>query len=73
MAEGVERKKCVFLFGDLQTVDSQGQTMELNDLDNLNKSDFLPLLPQNIKQEEQLFEASQNEEETNIQCDSVVS
>lgn len=38
--------------------------MELDDLDSLNKNDFLPLLSQNIKQE--LFDTN-NEE--NI-CDS---
>lgn len=41
--------------------------MELDELDNLNKSDFLPLLPQTIKQE--LFETSNNNE-GNL-CDSV--
>ena len=34
-------------------------TMELGDLDNLNKNDFLPLLSQNIKQE--LFDPGQDE------------
>lgn len=39
--------------------------MELEDLDNINKSDFLPLMHQNIKQE--LLE---NAETANL-CDSV--
>lgn len=38
--------------------------MELDDLDNLNKNDFLPLLSQNIKQE--LFDPGQEE----TLCDS---
>lgn len=41
--------------------------MELEDLDNINKSDFLPLLPHNIKEE--LLDAGA--ETANLVCDSV--
>lgn len=41
--------------------------MELEDLDNINKSDFLPLLPLNIKEE--LLDAGA--ETANLVCDSV--
>lgn len=41
--------------------------MELDDLDNLNKNEFLPLLSQNIKQE--LFDTPGAEEGDNT-CDS---
>lgn len=41
--------------------------MELEDLDNINKSDFLPLLPHNIKEE--LLDAGT--ETVNLVCDSV--
>lgn len=41
--------------------------MDLEDLDNLNKNDFLPLLPSNIKEE--LLDAGS--EPANTVCDSV--
>lgn len=43
-----------------------GDTMELEDLDSINKNDFLPLLPLNIKQE-----LLDNGGEAGNLCDSV--
>lgn len=43
--------------------------MELEDLDSINKNDFLPLLPLNIKQE--LMDGGGGNVETGNICDSV--
>lgn len=43
--------------------------MELEDLENINKNDFLPLLPLNIKQE--LMDGGGGNVETGNICDSV--